>query len=59
VFGKYKLKDKILFGKYQNKSILWILHQDPSYLQWCIDNVEGFKLNQEVFGKLQSKIIEP
>ena len=45
----YKLDDKFDFGKYGPKSrnpltIREAIDQDPTYVQWCIENVDGFFL---------------
>lgn len=30
------------FGKHRNETLGDILEEDPSYLKWCVDEVEGF-----------------
>jgi hypothetical protein len=31
------------FGKYKNKLLIEILEEDPRYLQWCVQEIEGFE----------------
>ena len=33
------------FGKHRGKTIELILHEDPSYLKWCIENTNKFALS--------------
>jgi hypothetical protein len=47
-FGKTTSKtafdEKIYkFGKYRGKTYEWVKTNDPSYYEWCILNVRGFK----------------
>ena len=40
--------DVLSFGKYQGKTILWVLDNDPSYLVWCCENVINFRMPETV-----------
>lgn len=40
------------FGKHQGETILEVLKSTPDYLWWCIDNVDGFELENEAYEKL-------
>lgn len=40
------------FGKYSDKTILEVLMKDPSYLVWCVRNVNGFSLNEKLSDEL-------
>lgn len=35
------------FGKYKGLSIERVFMDDPSYIEWCIDNVDGFDMESE------------
>jgi broad specificity phosphatase PhoE len=39
VYGK---NEEIDFGKHQGKTIAWIMKEDPNYMVWLFENVEGF-----------------
>jgi len=39
--------DKIKFGKYKGESLQFVIVKDSRYLNWCIENVRGFELNDE------------
>lgn len=39
----------ITFGKYKGRTILEVLEEDPQYLLWANENVEGFILNDAIF----------
>ena len=53
--GKF---DKIKFGKYKGEAISTIMVNEPSYLDWCCKNIEGFKLNPEMECQLKEKMEE-
>ena len=42
------INDILQFGKFKGKSILYVLDNKPSYLVWCINNVEGFKIDERL-----------
>jgi hypothetical protein len=44
---KYKLDDTFKFGKYNGKTISYVLNKDWKYVLWCLKNVEGFTLDKE------------
>lgn len=54
----YYLSSVLLFGKYKGKTINWVLEKDCSYLRWCLDEVEGFKLTKRAMDKLQPALEE-
>lgn len=31
------------FGKYKEKTREWVQQNDPSYWQWCCENIKNFK----------------
>ena len=41
------LKGKLNFGKHKGKTIDEILHEDPTYIRWCLENIDWFKLSEE------------
>ena len=68
ISGKYQ-SDKIdeagnlTFGKYRGQSLMKVLINEPSYVQWCLANVTGFnisawKYNRVKFIVLSDKIAQ-
>jgi hypothetical protein len=45
-------QDIVKFGKYAGSSLADIYRFDPKYLQWCIKNIEGFRLDITLFEEL-------
>ena len=33
------------FGKYKGRSVLDILNEDPAYVEWCVNNIKWFSLD--------------
>ena len=46
------------FGKYKGKHILDVLNESPSYILWVYDNVDNFKIPDEVLCKANLRISE-
>ena len=42
-----KLTDELKFGKYSGLSVREVIEDDPEYIEWCLDEVDSFKLNDE------------
>lgn len=42
-----KLDEKITFGKHKGVILKTVIDRNPSYIVWCVNNIEWFKLNQE------------
>jgi len=45
----YGLSSEFNFGKYKGQTIGQVFDKDPSYLLWCIINVDWFALTQKIF----------
>jgi uncharacterized protein (DUF3820 family) len=43
---KYITNTVLSFGKYKGKTVSEISKLNPSYLLWCTENIEGFKLDE-------------
>jgi hypothetical protein len=41
----YTLDTKIKFGKHKLFTIQEVIDDDPTYIEWCLDNVKGFELD--------------
>ena len=50
----YELETEFSFGKYEGKSLQEILEIQPSYIQWCIDNLDHFYISDQVIQKIKS-----
>lgn len=38
----------LTFGKFKVKTILQVIDTNPSYIVWCIRNVQGFSLDKKL-----------
>lgn len=45
--GPLGVQDTFLFGKHRNEAVEEVIVDDPSYVEWCLDEVEGFELDEE------------
>lgn len=50
----YTVETTLTFGKYNGKSIRDILVIQPSYLDWCIINLEHFYLDDDVIESMEA-----
>lgn len=44
------LNDVLTFGRYEGRTIGYVLEENPSYLVWAHDNTERVKLSSELYG---------
>ena len=35
------------FGKYKGRTVESVILEDPSYINWCMENVEKFSMNED------------
>ena len=42
----HSLDDYLLFGKYKGQRVEDVCVDDPQYIDWCIENIEGFELDE-------------
>lgn len=54
----YSLDDKLSFGKHKGYSIHHIIHNDPQYLDWCIANIDGFKLDKDAKAEAYNRYLD-
>lgn len=50
------LEDNFDFGKYKGKSVEAVINEDVKYIEWCIDNVDGFELDNEAYEDYEDKL---
>lgn len=43
----FAMGDELTFGKYANEILDTIIQTDPTYIVWCIRNIEGFLISDE------------
>jgi len=48
--------DVLEFGMYRGDTIDKVLDNDSKYLVWCIENVKGFVVSNEVYKELGKKV---
>jgi hypothetical protein len=51
----YSLKTKIAFGKHKGETIQEIIDEDSSYIEWCLDTIDDFELDEEADDYLEKK----
>jgi len=49
----YDLDSIFTFGMYRGITLQKILIENPSYIQWCILNLDHFNLEEDVFDEFQ------
>lgn len=47
IFNIYGQNSKLKFGKLNGKTISEIYKVEPTYLEWCINNINGFAIEQK------------
>lgn len=53
-----RLDDGVAFGKYKNtkKEWWWIIENDPSYVEWVLENIDGAELDNEAYEAYQKRL---
>lgn len=49
----YNLKTRLDFGKYKGDTVDDVITNDPQYLEWCLENVDGFCLTKSAKHELE------
>lgn len=44
---EWGLDDVLNFGKHRGRTIEHVCRTDPTYLEWCLDNINDFFLSDE------------
>lgn len=50
----FTLIDKLTFGKHKGATIEEVIDDDPSYLEWAIDEIEWFELDEAATKSLKN-----
>ena len=45
----YGLTDKFNFGKHKGETIQEVIEDEITYLEWCMDAVDGFDLDEQAY----------
>ncbi len=51
-----KLTDKMTFGKYRGDTVQEVIDNAPSYIEWALDEVNGFELDDEAMVEYEQAI---
>lgn len=54
----YGLGDKFTFGKFEHETIEMVIRTEPTYLVWCLKNVDGFALTIEALELLTTMDVD-
>lgn len=46
--------DRLRFGRHRGEELWAVIREDPAYVAWCIENVEGFELDNEAWALYQA-----
>jgi len=46
------LDSVLTFGKYKGRTVASVSEADPQYLEWCLENIADFPLDQEALDRL-------
>lgn len=54
----YLMNSEFSFGKYKGNTVEDVIHDNYEYIIWLLDNVEWFKVSEEVYDVLIKKVNE-
>ncbi len=52
---EYNLETSLSFGKHKGMTIAEVMETSPSYITWCVRNIESFALQGEAIDALSKK----
>lgn len=50
----YNLDTEFTFGKFAGSTIRQIIHTQPTYLNWCVINLDHFYISEEIIEEIKS-----
>ena len=50
------VNDVLTFGKHSGEALDEVIVEDPEYIAWCVDEVEGFELDVEAMNLLEASL---
>lgn len=48
--------ERLGFGKYQGRKLKFVIKEDPDYVEWCLENVGHFMIDDEAQEMLNNVI---
>jgi len=54
--GIWMVNDVLTFGKHSGEALDEVIVEDPEYIAWCVDEVEGFELDVEAMNLLEASL---
>lgn len=54
--GIYKPDDTLTFGKHEGEKLEDVIVDDPTYVAWCCDEIDGFELDEEAAQLLETSM---
>jgi hypothetical protein len=54
----YTKRDRLSFGKHKGEQLIDVIVGDPHYLTWCIENIDGFELDNDAY-EMYETFLEP
>lgn len=52
----YVVGDKLTFGKHDGELIEEVVVDHPTYVDWCLDTIEEFEIDEELHQLLEASI---
>jgi len=53
----YNIDSTINFGKHSGRTLFDVINTYPSYIQWCLDNVAWFRLDEKALDILDLQLL--
>jgi len=50
--------DLFTFGKYKGQNLVYVYNNDIKYFNWCIENIEGFKIEEKLLDSLKHNVAD-
>lgn len=54
--GIWVLEDTLSFGKYKGVMLDEVIVEHPTYVTWCLDEIDGFELDEEAMQLLEASL---
>ena len=54
----YIINSAFTFGKHKGKTILQVAHEDISYINWCLINLNHFVMDEKTIEEIQNSLPE-
>ncbi len=54
--GIWMVNDVLSFGKHKGETLDEVIVEDPKYIAWCTDEIDGFELDEEAMQLLEASL---